>query len=67
MMGRMDKNCEIIENTQEAMDAHGHLYGSSQVFIAPEELKALESGKLLAVTVNYEYVVFIGVEQQGVQ
>ena len=52
----------VIENTNEAKDKYGHLYGSEDHFITPEELKALESGKLLAVTVNYEYVVFIGVE-----
>ena len=61
----MGKDHEIIENTKEAMDAYGHLWGSSQVFITPAELEALQNGKLLAVSVNYEYVTFIGVEQQG--
>ena len=61
-----DKNYQIIENTEEAIKEHGWLYGREDVFITKEDLKALEAGKLLAITVNSEYVAFVAVEQ-GVQ
>ena len=49
----------IIENTDEAQDKYGHLYGSATYEITKKDLEALLNGKQLATDINDEYSIFI--------
>ena len=49
---------QIIENTCEAKNKHGHAYGSEPVPLTKVQLDALKRGKCLAVS-DGEYVAFI--------
>ena len=49
---------EIIENSEEARDGHGRMWGSEDVELTSEHLAALVVGKCLAVS-DGEYVSFI--------
>jgi hypothetical protein len=53
---------EIIENTREAQEQYGYLWGANDVVINKEQLEALLNGKCLA-TNDGEYVTFIMLEQ----
>jgi len=54
----MNRNVEIIDNTKEAEDKYGHLWGSSTVVITQEHIDALLNGKQLAFN-DGEYSQFI--------
>lgn len=55
-------NIKVIENSDEAMDAFGHHYGSEIYEVTKEDIQALLDGKILATTINSdEYSIFIRV------
>ncbi|HHT97486.1 MAG TPA: hypothetical protein GXZ90_06300 [Clostridiales bacterium] len=54
----MNRNVEIIDNTKEAEDNYGHLWGSSTAVITQEHIDALLNGKQIAFN-DGEYSQFI--------
>ena len=54
----------IIENTKLARDEHGWLYGGMDIKITKQQIEDIINGKVLAVKVNDEYVVFIEKEDE---
>lgn len=48
-----------IDNTDEAMDKEGWLYGGGILSLTRDDLKALADGKCLSTSVNDEYRIFI--------
>lgn len=54
---------KIIDNTIEAQEEYGYLYGAEYIVLTAKELNELKQGKCYATTVNDEYVVFISVKQ----
>jgi len=50
---------KIIENTEEAKKQFGEHCGSQIIKLSIQEIQALLTGKLVAVDVMSEYVVFI--------
>ena len=57
------KEFNIIENTDEARDEEGWLYGGAIYGISKEDLKALQEGKCLSSEINDEYRIFIILEK----
>lgn len=55
----MSEDVTIIQDTQEARDEHGHLYGSEDLKLTRYEYEALDTGKALAIKINSEYVLFL--------
>lgn len=53
-----DLKLYIIENTKDAQNEFGHMWGSSWHQITPEHIEALKNGKQLAFS-DGEYVNFI--------
>jgi len=50
----------IIDNTDKSFDDFGHCYGSVEIIITKEDLEALQNGKAIANTINYnEYTIFV--------
>lgn len=60
------RDVAIIEPTEEAVDAHGHRHGSEVVAFTEEHITALRQGKLLAVEVHGEYIVYIMMNEVSV-
>lgn len=56
-------NAKIIDNTTEAQEEYGYLYGAECIVLTTKELNELKQGKCYATTVNDEYVVFISMKQ----
>lgn len=54
-------NVQIIENTNEAKDEYGYMWGSDTFILTKEMIEALQNGKCIAGD-NGEYVTFIEME-----
>ncbi len=54
----------IIDNTKEARDKFGHMWGSGDVVLSREDIDALFDGKVVAVH-DGEYVDFIVLESDN--
>ena len=57
------KSFKIIDNTDEAKDKEGWLYGGAEYVISKEELDALLKGKCLSTEINAEYRIFVRLEE----
>lgn len=49
---------EIIDNTDEAKDKYGHMYGSSTLELTEEQFQAIRDGKCIACN-DGEYSTFV--------
>lgn len=54
-------NVKIIENTRQAKDEYGYMWGSDTFYLTKEMIEALLNGKCIAGD-NGEYVTFIEME-----
>lgn len=52
-------------DVEETSLPFGKRYGQEKLTLTAEHLKALQSGKLLALDVQAEYVVFVELEKMG--
>ena len=57
----MDKVCDVEETSLP----FGKRYGQVKLTLTADHLKALHAGKLLALDVQAEYVVFVELEMPG--
>ena len=63
-----DQQTQIVEksfDTDEVDTPFGKRYGDEKVVITAEQLHALQQGKLIAVDVMYEYVLFIELDKSA--
>lgn len=58
----VDKVCDVEETSLP----FGKRYGQEKLILTAEHLKALQAGKMLAIDVQAEYVVFVELEGGGV-
>lgn len=55
----------IVEPTLKAIDdAKGSLYDGGVFILTPEMLSALQAGKLIMMSVNSEFAVFVSIRAQ---
>ena len=54
-------NVEMIDDTEEARDEYGHLFGSSEHIITRSQVEELLNGKVMAMN-DGEYVTFVRME-----
>ncbi|MDP1524887.1 MAG: hypothetical protein Q8M20_03680 [Rhodocyclaceae bacterium] len=57
----VDETCNVEESEQP----FGKRWGQHLIELSPEHLDALHAGKLLALDVQEEYVVFVGLKREG--
>lgn len=65
-----DQQTQIVEkpfDTDEVDTPFGKRYGDEKVVITAEQLHALQQGKLIAVDVMNEYVLFIELDKSAMQ
>lgn len=65
-----DQQTKIVEkpfDTDEVDTPFGKRYGDEKVIITAEQLHALQQGKLIAVDVMNEYVLFIELDKSAKQ
>ena len=65
-----DQQTKIVEkpfDTVEVDTPFGKRYGDEKVIITAEQLHALQQGKLIAVDVMNEYVLFIELDKSAKQ
>jgi len=65
-----DQKTQIVEkpfDTDEVDTPFGKRYGDEKVIITAEQLHALQQGKLIAVDVMNEYVLFIELDKSAKQ
>lgn len=56
----VDNVCDV-EDTEKPF---GKRYGQREIILTPEHLAALNSGKVIAIDVSGEYVVFLSFEKK---
>lgn len=54
-------NVEMIDDTEEARDKYGYLWGCSEHIITRSQVEELLNGKVMAMN-NGEYVTFVRME-----
>ncbi|WP_310446372.1 hypothetical protein [Thiobacillus sp.] len=65
-----DQQTQIVEkpfDTDQVNTPFGKRYGDEKVVITAEQLHALQQGKLIAVDVMNEYVLFIELDKSAMQ
>lgn len=63
-----DKRVSVVETVCDVEDAEkpfGKRYGQEEINLLPEHMKALQEGKLIALDVQGEYVVFLGLKKSA--
>lgn len=61
-----DKRVSVVDTVCDVEDTEkpfGKRYGQEEINLLPEHMKALQGGKLIALDVHGEYVVFLSSEK----